>query len=206
MEKNSPLGEPGWFKVVPQRGLTWAEVEERAVEGEVGRMWGLRFVENERSQNVPITAQEFMTQIERRLPRRLPDDPEWCGHSYVDREAWHCIDCEHPVTEATKARLNAALQETDPQKLWVLLVCDDEDMDNEPSLPEVLAIVWRTSQLPRSLMVAGFMDADDLRRMIARSTWVQNVFVPHGVTGYDPGDGTYVASTFNLVYEPLPAR
>jgi len=206
MDKHSPSPAhgSGWVKVVPQRGPTWKEISDRHEEGkemeENTPEAGLNVV---RPRQV-VTAQQFLDQIEKRLPRRLPDDPEWCGHSYVDRDTWACADCERPVTAATRARLDAALQETDPEKLWVLLVCDDEGEPNEPPLPEVLAIVHHTAQLPRAVMGAGFCDADDLRRLLKRTTWIQNVFVPQGVTGYDPGDDIMVPPPLNLVYERVP--
>jgi hypothetical protein len=155
-----------------------------------------------------ITAGQLLRQIEQRLPRRLPDDPAWCGHGYVNRRSWACDDCGHPATDATIARLEAALQDSDPAHVWVLVACEveDEDVDLEGMhpLPEVLAVVGRTSQLPRVLLqTAAWFDADDLRGLLRRATWLQSVFAPHTVTGFDPGDGLLDPATFSLSFEPV---
>jgi hypothetical protein len=121
----------------------------------------------------------------------LIDDPDWCGHPFVERDTWRCAndDCRRQAKPATIARLKALDPRAPVGRVWVVTHGHQTDEDSEYPNDDVedsyvMGIFSDLRKIGPGLIRAQIYHASHLRSVVADCYWVQGVFARDVIEGW----------------------
>ena len=123
----------------------------------------------------------------------------WCGHFDVDLVTWCCFDCDRPLPEVARRRLENAPTVAPEGSVWVLTMGSQEGSDGTLAGGTVLGVFHDRSKIARLLLRGYICGAETIRAV----HWYQGAYNETVFEGWEEGEDDGSRSEWHSYYLEL---